>query len=319
MIHVTCPGCLATVGAVPGSTSRCPTCGTVFTAPGQATPPVATRPSAPPVASRPAPSRSSVPPAPSRPVPVDEKPAPKSRRRAREVEDDDDDEDRDYERPKSRTSQAKRRAQSGDAMVPMLILGGLFAVLLLIGGIGFGVYYFTSNAVAKVTQPPAQMNDPFVMNNPGMNDPFGGMPPNFDPFAGMPPPGANFQPQPLVPPAPQPPKVQPGAGIGGMNAPTVTLSNARKVRGIGLSQEIEVEYQYPAGQLRGPMDVIILRNNGQNSTIDIVGIPNNSGSVRIRSFGGRGFVGPVEIWMERRTVPGPFGTGTKISNTLNVP
>lgn len=205
-------------------------------------------------------------------------------------------------------------------MVPLFIFGGLFFVCVLIGVVGLGIYHLTSRSVSSTLNQPVAMNnnpDPLAMVPPPNNqEPFANLPPGFDPFANMPPIPAMPLP-PALPPMPLPPGMpNPGAGA---NSNTVTLSNARRVRGLGTRQELEVDYVYAAGQIRHPMDQFIVESNGQRFTVDLIGL-GNGGTIRIRPIGLGGFNGPVTIWMERRNGFGPLGgAGPKISNTLTLP
>jgi hypothetical protein len=210
-------------------------------------------------------------------------------------------------------------------LLPLILVGGGLFLLLAIGGIGLVVYLSTSRAVEQERSARAQAEAARAQAEAARalaeaqrqasmkpveqprSQPPAGPPPGSQPPVGLPP---GFPPPPTRPPIGQPPAAM---GV------QVTLSNLRRVRGFGAREDLELTYEYTSGNFSPLSDVLIVETTDGTSSVRLTGFPVQKRTVVISSIGLGGFRGPIKVWMERSTAPGPPGArGTRISNELTL-
>jgi hypothetical protein len=184
----------------------------------------------------------------------------------------------------------------------LLAVGGVFVVLVMVAAVGL---FLVLKAKREREQAQAEaevraMQQAFQRQAVNQPPPLGA-----DPFQpGVPGPAPGFGPVP--PPAP---------AAGGAS---VTLSNLRRVRGLGARDELEVTFEYTSGSPMALSDRLVVETADGTGTVDLNGFQ-KQGTVTIRAFGFGDFRGRVRVWVERGAIGPPGTQGTKISNevTLN--
>lgn len=218
----------------------------------------------------------------------------------------DPDDERD-ERDVRRSRRAKY--SSGKNLVPLLIVGGAVGVVFVFGVIGLVVFSVITRGREEARRPNAAAPAP-MFDAPGDA-------PNLAPLV-------NGPPQPSAPPL-----IDSGPKTGANSQPTVpgqwvTLSNLRRGGGGGFGPPaaFSVDYAYAAGSSPNIFDVLVVSSGGERvGTVDLTGPRPRADTISVRSFGPRGGAlnGAIEVWMERRNAPAPFGgRGDKISNSLTL-
>lgn len=263
-IAITCPGCSASyqlAESMRGKKARCKSCSTVFVVREKTI----------------APDRDE-----------DEERIQDSPRPAKRVVRYEEDEDDERPLPRRRP----RRKQSDSALVPLLIAGGIVAVVLIVGLGGVAIWALTRSPQPRST-PLAAPNPPPNAVQPAQNPP----PPNQ--------PGAHFPPgfPPVGNPMPQ-------------QGPLVAQLSNGKVSGFGAQMEVTVNYRFTSGNPAGRRLVLFLKATkpgGLRQSYYVAELHTIGGRTE-GTIGARGMSfglehGPFEMWIGEA----PPGVGLLIS------
>lgn len=223
-------------------------------------------------------------------------------------------EDEDTDRPRPRR---RPRAKGGSsALVPLLIVGGVVAIVLILGLAGVAVWAFSRSRQPQTTPVAFNSNPPA---NPG----------NANPPPMIPPPNpGNANPPPMVPPA-NPGNANPPGMVPPVNPPgqpqmpaqgplAVELSNGN-VSGFGARMEVTVDYKFTSGNPAGKRLFLLIK------ATHFTGLRQNYYIAELKSIGGRtqGTIGaggmlfgiehgPFEMYMAEGSI---VGVGMIINDT----
>lgn len=213
----------------------------------------------------------------------------------------------------------RREYEGWKPLVPVLIVGGSLAVVALVGLVGALLHAVIVSAEKDRAGKPDFAADPVVFDAPAfaqpdpaaqpvsdpLQQPFPNTEPTVPPDSGMPP---------AEPTPPAPPAAGPAATV------FVTLSNPRWERGVGAFSEIQVEYECAAGGRLGVRDVLMAKVGNDLTEVTLAGPPRARSTIAF-SLTGAGIGrprGPIELWMERKTIGGRRSEGQRISNSVTL-
>ncbi len=179
----------------------------------------------------------------------------------------------------------RRKSGGTGLLIPLLLLGGLFVVVLVVGGIAFGRYRMAQRAQQAEFEAMKAEEQTFQIRTEEL--------------------------APKVPPlAPK--------DLGGGAA--VTLTNLRRERGPGGLEELVVDYQFTIGFPLTTKDVLIVETPNGRGTIELAALADRKGTLHAfpASAGLASFAGRIEVWYERTTGSGLRETTIRISNKVTL-